>query len=178
MGSAYTVGTSTSAFTVTAGTWTRAQLQNARLRLYAVRGSQNTSSTYYFNFYGATLTVNYTVSGTAYTVAATSVVNDVEPTPATQELFEGSTAEITINAADLDDVIVTDNNNDVTNLLVRHNSATGSYSDTFIPSSFDSTNSRYDTTGGDSGNGIYSTNYIENGLTNHSSSTRCALYSV
>lgn len=178
MGSAYTVGTSTSAFTITAGTWTRAQLQNARIRLYAVRGSNNTSSTYYFNFYGATLTVNYTVSGTAYTVAATSVVNDVEPTPATQELFEGSTAEIIINAADLDDVIVTDNNNDITNLLVRHNNAAGSYSDTFIPSSFDSTNSRYDTTGGDSGNGIYSTNYIENGLTNHNSSTRCALYAV
>ena len=178
MGSAYTVANSTTAFSITAGTWTRAQLQDARLRLYAVRGTNNTSSTYYFNFYGATLTVNYTVSGTAYTVAATSLVTGIEPTPETQELFEGGTAEITINAADLDDVIVTDNNNDVTNLLVRHNNATGTYSDTFIPSSFDSTNSRYDTTGGDSNNGIYSTNYIENGLTNHSSSTRCALYSV
>lgn len=47
---------------------------------------------------------------------------------------------------------------------------------TFIPSSFDSVNSVYDTTNGNSG--IYSTNYIENGLTNATSTTRAAFYAA
>ena len=50
-GSAYTVSNSTSAFTMTPGTWTREELQNARIRLYAVRGTSNTTSTYYFRLY-------------------------------------------------------------------------------------------------------------------------------
>ena len=58
-GSAYTVANSTTAFSITAGTWTRAELLNARIRLDATRGTSSTSSSYYFRFYGATLTVTY-----------------------------------------------------------------------------------------------------------------------
>ena len=58
-GSATTVTGSSNVLTMTPGTWTRDELQNARIRLYAVRGSSNTTSTYYFRFYGATFTVNY-----------------------------------------------------------------------------------------------------------------------
>jgi hypothetical protein len=93
-------------------------------------------------------------------------------------LLNGNSATVRIDAASLDDVVVTDNDNDITNLLEQHTNATETTSATFIPSSFDSTNSVYDTSGGDSGNGIYSTNYIENGLTDHNSTTRCALYAV
>ena len=93
--------------------------------------------------------------------------------------FEPSQSDITtINVNDIDGYVVTDNDIDVTESLVRHNVETSAQSATFIPSSFDSTNSVYDTTAGDSGNGVYSTNYINNGLTDHTSSTRCALYAV
>lgn len=42
------------------GTWTREELNDARIRLYAERGTNNVSSDYYFYFYGATLTITYT----------------------------------------------------------------------------------------------------------------------
>lgn len=60
-GSAYTVANSTTAFSITAGTWTRAELQNARIRLDATRGTSSTTTSYYFRFYGATLTVTYRI---------------------------------------------------------------------------------------------------------------------
>lgn len=177
-GDAYTVSNSTTAFTMTAGTWTRNELQDARIRLYAIRGSSNTTSTYSFRFYGATFTVNYSINGTAYTVASSSNVEDVTITPATQELLGGNSATVTIEAANIDDIKVTDNDTDVTASLVQHTAQTGSYTNTFIPASFDSTNSVYNTTGGDNNNGVYSTNVITNGLTDHNSTTRCALYAV
>ena len=58
-GSASTMSTSTTALELTCGTWTRAELDNCRLRLYAVRGWSSTSSTYYMGLYGADLTVTY-----------------------------------------------------------------------------------------------------------------------
>lgn len=60
-GSAYTVANSTTAFNITAGTWTRTELQSARIRLDATRGTSSTTSSYYFRFYGATLTVTYRI---------------------------------------------------------------------------------------------------------------------
>lgn len=59
-GSSATVGNSTSEFTVTAGTWTAAELNNAKIRIYAIRGTNSTNTNYYFRFYGATLSVTYT----------------------------------------------------------------------------------------------------------------------
>ncbi len=177
-GSAGTISNSTNAITITAGSWTLAELRNAKIRMYVVRGTSNTTSGYYVRFYGATLTINYTLSGTAYTVAATSSVSGVTASPASQELLSGNSATVRIDAASIDDIIVTDNGADITSSLVRHTNTAETGSATFIPSSFDSTNSIYNTTAGDSGNGIYSTNYINNGLTNHTSTTRCALYAV
>lgn len=58
-GSATTVSTSTTAQNMTCGTWTRAELENCRIRMYAVRGTSYTTTTYYFRFYGATLTIKY-----------------------------------------------------------------------------------------------------------------------
>ena len=177
-GSASTISNSTTAFNMTCGSWTRAELLTARLRLYAKRGSSNTTSTYNLRLYGATFTVTYSINGTAYTITAASSVTGITASPATQELLGGSDAEIRIDGASIEEIQVTDNDNDVTSSLVRHNAEAGSYTFTGIPTSFDSTNSVYNRTAGDSGDGIYSTNYIENGLTNHNSTTRCALYSV
>lgn len=66
---------------MTVGDWTADELKDCRLKLYAKRGSSNTSTTYYIKFYGATLTVEYaepdiipivgniTVGGVAKTLA-------------------------------------------------------------------------------------------------------------
>lgn len=79
-GSASTMSTSTDALTLTCGTWTRAELDNCRLRLYAKRGSWSTSSTYYMGLYGADLTVTYEWNATEYTVTATATGGSVDPT--------------------------------------------------------------------------------------------------
>lgn len=124
-GSASTISNSTSAFTMTAGTWTRDELLNARIRLYGVRGTSNTTSTYYFRFYGATFTVNYSVNGTAYTIGATSQVTGVTVDPATQEVMEGEDATVSIYASMIDGLEITDNGTDITNELVQHEVPTG-----------------------------------------------------
>ena len=124
-GSASTISNSTSAFTMTSGTWTRDELQNARIRLYGVRGTSNTTSTYYFRFYGATFTVNYSVDGIAYTIGATSNVTGTTVDPATQEVMEGQDAVVTIYSSAIDGLTITDNNNDISNELVQHEMPTG-----------------------------------------------------
>lgn len=67
-GSASTVSTSTSEFTMSAGSWTAAELNNAKIRVYGVRGTNSTTSSYYFRFYGATLTVEYSEAATGTNV--------------------------------------------------------------------------------------------------------------
>lgn len=63
-GTASTMSTSTTALNLTCGTWTRAELDDCRIRLYVARGTSNTTTTYYMGLYGADLTVQYTeVSG-------------------------------------------------------------------------------------------------------------------
>ena len=132
-GSAATVSNSTSAFTVTAGSgWTRAMLQDLRIRIYAVRGNSNTDTTYYFRFYGATVTINYSINGTAYTVTATSSVQGVTATPATQDIMEGGDASVRIDASSIDDITVTDNSIDITNQLVRHEIIPGGTASTVL----------------------------------------------
>ena len=59
-GSAATLTTSATAQTLTCGTWTRDELQNCRIRMYAKRGTSNTSTSRNMRFYGAELTVTYT----------------------------------------------------------------------------------------------------------------------
>lgn len=113
-----------------------------------------------------------------YTVTATSEINEAEISPLMLTPMEGESAVFTINldGVTTNDIIVEDNGVDVTNQLEYHTATTGSFSDTFIPSSFDNENSVYNTSAGE--NGVYSTNVISNGLTDHTSTTRAALYSV
>lgn len=122
MGTAYTVANSTTAFSISAGTWTAAQLNGGvKLRLYAVRGTNNTTSSYYFRLYGATLTVSYTLSTTAYTITATSSATGVTIEPSSQEIYAGESGKVTLNTNS--NITVTDNNADVTSQLVRSQQA-------------------------------------------------------
>lgn len=156
------------------GSWTVSELENLRLRIGGTGSNSNYNK--YIYMYGATITISYTLQGTEYTITASSTVSGATASPTTQDILEGEDATVRIDAASLDDYKVTDNDVDVTANLIRHNNVSETYEDTFIPSSFDSTNSVYNhNTGND---GVYSTNYINNGLTSHTSSTRCALYAV
>ena len=59
-GSATNIDSNSGTFSLSCGTWTRSELKNCRLRLYAKRGSSNTTSSQRIYFYGADLTVTYT----------------------------------------------------------------------------------------------------------------------
>lgn len=122
-------------FDLTAGTWTRDELQNAKIRFYGKRGTRSTSATYIMRFFGAVLTVEYTVMGTAYTITATSSVSGVTVDPATQDVFQGRSGVIAIYAESLDEIDVTDNGDDVKSLLVQKTIETGG-TVTAAPSSY------------------------------------------
>ena len=124
-GSAYTLTTSATSTNLTAGTWTLSELRNAKIRLYVQRGSSNTTSSYNVRFYGASLIVSYSIEGIAYTVAATSSLNDVIVTPASQQIMQNETAIIRIDAEDLNNVSITDNGDDILSLLEQHQNPTG-----------------------------------------------------
>jgi hypothetical protein len=113
--------------TLTVGDWTASEIRNAKLKFYVQRGNNsnyyNTDAT--FSVFGATLNVNYTISGTMYTIAASSNVSGITVDPASQEVFQGGSGTVSIYGSSLDDVVVTDNNVDVTNQLVQHAMPTG-----------------------------------------------------
>lgn len=115
MGSAHTVSNSTSEFTMTAGTWTAEQLNNAKIRLYAKRGTSNTTTNYYYRFYGATMTVSYTYQTTIYEVTASSNVSGVTIAPSSQEQAQGGNATVTLSTNS--NIKLLDNNTDVTSSI-------------------------------------------------------------
>ena len=148
---------STSATTVNitnGGSWTRSEINNLRLRLYGVRSSTN--QTGYLYLYGATVTINYTISGTEYevTVSNTSPVVTTDPT-GTDYVFQGGSKEIAIYTDYIDEITVTDNNTNIKNSLVEH--STSSKTISLIP------NSLVDSSG--------TVTDSENGLTDTSSDT-------
>lgn len=117
-GSYKTLTTSAKTFTFSGTTWTRAELSDARIRLYAVRGTSNTSTSRALYFYGATLTVDYSYNETFYTVTASSDTAGVTVYPTSQEYSEGDDATITISGATTNGLSVTDNNVDVSSSIV------------------------------------------------------------
>ena len=71
------LSTSTSAKTLSVGTWTRSELQNCRLCLKAQRGTSSTSTTRSLLFYGADLTVTYTHQSEKFMLKLDGKYNDV-----------------------------------------------------------------------------------------------------
>ena len=172
----------TNTFSLTTGTWTLSELQDIKLRIsaYGASSSGSGSSSRYVYFYGADVSITYSLQTTQYIITATSTQPEVEVSPATSEILAGESQIISFNTEDFSLYKVTDNDIDVTSQLVQHTSEPGSFSNTFIPSEFDEENSIYyrDCDEDAATNGVYSTNYISNGLTDADSTTRCALYSM
>ena len=172
-----TLGTSSKVITIPSGSiqWSTIENygSNFGILIYVRRSNSNTTGYAYIQ--GAEIEVTYTIPN-YYNITATSQTTDGTISPSSQSIKEGADATVTIDIENITGYLVTDNNVDVTNSCIRHQKEGSTNNATFIPSSFDSINSVYDK---DVGNdGVYSTNYIDNGLTNHSSTTRCALYAV
>ena len=62
------------------GTWTRAELQDCRLRMYARRSTLAASTDRYLHFYGADLTVTYTYKNEKFMLKLSGAYNDVART--------------------------------------------------------------------------------------------------
>lgn len=60
-GSAVTFPSSASAAMVSGASWSSAEVADIRIRMYAKRGPNNVNNTFYIRFYGATLTIKYTI---------------------------------------------------------------------------------------------------------------------
>ena len=128
-GSALTMSNSTSEQTFSSvGSWTRAELLDARIRYYVKRGTSNTSSSYNFRMYGATMTVEYSWQETTYTITvsnSTSATVTADPS----EVVAGGTSVIKANT--VSGITVKDNGTDVTSQFTQRTD-TGSYSVTNV----------------------------------------------
>jgi len=114
-GSAETTrSTSSAKYSITPGTWTRSELNNIRLHISATHNASTSSA--YLYLYGADITINYTLP-TAYTITASSTASGVTVEPASQSVYQGSSASVTLNKNT--HIIVKDNNVDVTSQLVQ-----------------------------------------------------------
>lgn len=111
--------------TLTVGSWTAAELHNAKLKFVVVRGTSNTTTDATFSVFGATLTVSYTFSGTAYDITATSEVSGITASPSSQEAFAGEEKVVTLSGDSIDGLSITDNGSDITSQLVRHTPSSG-----------------------------------------------------
>lgn len=114
-GSATSLSTSANVYTLTAGTWTRNEILDARVRVYAKRGTRSTSSSIYIGFYGASISVTYTYYAVQYTVTVTNYTSS-SITPASQDVVSGNSA--TVQVAAISGLTVHDNDVDVTNQFV------------------------------------------------------------
>jgi len=119
IGNAHTVDSSTTAFNMDIGTLTASDIsgKSFRIQLYAIRGSSSTNTSYYFQFYGATLNINYTYNQIVYEITSVSNVPGVSMSPASANIYAGDGRSFEI-VGDLTNVEVTDNYIDVTSDLV------------------------------------------------------------
>lgn len=110
--------TTTTTYNLTSGTsWTAQDINNGiALRIGVRRASNNRA--YSNRFYGATLTVNYTVDGVAYEINASSETSLATIEPSSQELFQGESGVVKIETDNIGNIVVEDNGVDVTDQLV------------------------------------------------------------
>lgn len=134
--------TSVTTFDLSCGSWTRAELDNIGIKVYAKRGTSQTSSAVYIYFYGATLTVQYSYQATLYSLSLTNN-SSYSATLTETEVEAGETARLIV--PDLDEnIIVKDNGANINNDFVEYDYFTS----TSTPASY--------TTGGNTMSG---TNY-------------------
>lgn len=122
-GSSSTFSTTSTTNTVTLNTgnsWTVSEANNIRLRFGGQKANSNNNG--YIYFYGADLSISYSLNGTEYEIVstlATDAVDSIDPAGQTW-VFEGNSYELTINGDSVDDIAVLDNGTDVTSQLVQH----------------------------------------------------------
>lgn len=113
--------TTASTQTITAGTWTRSELSNLRLKIGGTASSSSSSRR--IDFYGADVTITYTVP--AYTVSSSG---DGTLDPSGNTTVEGGNS-YTLRISGVSNPTVTDNNVDVTSQLTT----TSDVTETLIP---------------------------------------------
>lgn len=107
------------AITLTAGTWTRSELND--LRMFVGGTASSSSSSRYIYFYGASVTITYTVSTYDITISNST---SATVTASTSSAEAGSS--VTIVSDTLTGIAVTDNGVDVTSQFVQGQSGTAS----------------------------------------------------
>lgn len=106
------------------GSWTREEIEDLQLRIYARRSSNNRN----VYFYGSDLTVNYSYDEYIYTVNASSQSESVTVSPSTQEASKGNSATVKLlNVENVSEIAVEDNGDNVTNRLVHDSGTTYLY---------------------------------------------------
>ena len=120
-GSNYTFASTSSSNVVNmtnTGSWTLSEVQNLRLRIGGTGNNSNNSK--YIYMYGATVTINYSISGMQYTLTATSEVSGATITPVASQKLGGESETFTIDpgSMSIDDLTLTDNEVDVTSSIV------------------------------------------------------------
>lgn len=107
------------AITLTAGTWTRSELND--LRMFVGGTASSSSSSRYIYFYGASVTITYTVSTYDITISNST---SATVTASTSSVEAGSS--VTILSDTITGITVKDNGTDVTSQFVQGQSGTAS----------------------------------------------------
>ncbi|MBP5471009.1 MAG: hypothetical protein J6Z11_17400 [Candidatus Riflebacteria bacterium] len=117
-GSATSVsGTTSTIYNISStGSWSVSEVRNLRLRVNA----RKTNSSRYLYFYGADVTISYSINKTLYEITVSSVDSGGTVSPMSGEVEEGEDYVLTFapNTPGLRPYKVLDNNVDVTNQLV------------------------------------------------------------
>lgn len=116
--------TAVTTYNLTSGTsWSAQDINDGiALRIGVRRASNNRA--YSNRFYGATLTVNYTVDSIKYEITASSETSLATIEPSSQEIFQGESGVVKIETDNVGDIVVEDNGVDVTDQLVVKQKAT------------------------------------------------------
>lgn len=110
----------------TSGSWTRQDIANLGVYLYAKRTTSSYSSSIYFRWYGATAEVTYTYQETLYTITSeVHNIGNVTTTPTTQDVTQGGNAEV-IFSDKPSKAVLTDNGVDKTSELTLPSSGSAS----------------------------------------------------
>lgn len=102
-------------YSINCGTWSLSELLNARLYISGTHNASNNNA--YLYFYGADLTVNYSVNETLYEITTSSNVSDSFISPESEEVSSGGNCTIRVDTNDIENIIIEDNGVDITDLF-------------------------------------------------------------
>lgn len=138
-------GSNGTGITTDGGTWTREELNDVSIVERVVRGTSSTSSDASFSFWGANLVISYTTpdsctytltnvqgnhaitieEATNYSITAANAYTGATITTNPTKVYAGQSSIVTVTVSNLYEVVITDNNTDITNSFTGSN---GTYS--------------------------------------------------